>query len=367
MKNIRFRQLDALRGVFALMVILIHFPLKNSVWTDNFLVRQSDMFVDFFFVLSGFVISYNYFNKITGFKSYYHYLKKRFLRLYPLLFYSVLLYLIFLLIFNEYFPQYINRPESPKMLLFLTLDSLTFMNSTIVFSPNLGMNYPSWSISAEMISYVIFGLTALFFGLNKKYIFLISLLFSASFLFLKRNYMMEGDWGFVRGIVCFNTGIFTFLAYNRYNSIVLNKYLEYLIPFILLLLFYCKWQLIGFQREVFTLLTIPIFFGSSIFIYALSKGFFVRVLLNNYFQFIGRISYSIYLNHGLVLILVTKIYFNVFKIPHTEFNILVSIILSFIATIFYSHFTYKYIELKGMNLYTKREIASNKPQINSKY
>lgn len=367
MKNIRFHQLDALRGLFALLVILIHFPVKNSIWTHNFLVRQSDMFVDFFFVLSGFVISYNYFNKIIDFKTFQQYLKKRFLRLYPLLFYSVLLYLIFLLIFNAYFPQYINRPESPKMLLYLTLDSLTFMNSTIIFSPNLGMNYPSWSISAEMISYVIFGLTVLLFGPNKKYIFLISLLLSASFLFLKKNYMMEGDWGFVRGIVCFNTGIFTFLAINRYNKIGINKYLEYLIPFIMVFIFYCKWQLIGFQREVFTLLTIPIFFGSSIFVYVLSNGFFVRILLNNYFQFIGRISYSIYLNHGLVLILVTKFYFNVLKIPQTEFNILIAIILSFSATIIYSHFTYTYIELKGMNLYTKREITSKKPQTNPKY
>ncbi|MBS1732124.1 MAG: acyltransferase, partial [Bacteroidetes bacterium] len=64
MKTNRLDQLDGLRGLFCLMVILTHFPFKDSLPVSNFIVRQGYLFVDFFFVLSGFVIAFNYYDNI---------------------------------------------------------------------------------------------------------------------------------------------------------------------------------------------------------------------------------------------------------------------------------------------------------------
>lgn len=54
-----FIALDSWRGICALMLAVYHFPING--WMDtNGLISNSKMFVDFFFVLSGFVIAANY-------------------------------------------------------------------------------------------------------------------------------------------------------------------------------------------------------------------------------------------------------------------------------------------------------------------
>jgi peptidoglycan/LPS O-acetylase OafA/YrhL len=55
----RFVALDSWRGFCALLVALYHVPVTAFVFL-NPLVRGSFLFVDFFFVLSGFVISFTY-------------------------------------------------------------------------------------------------------------------------------------------------------------------------------------------------------------------------------------------------------------------------------------------------------------------
>ena len=60
--------------------------------------------VDFFFVLSGFVISLNYFNKINSKNDLINFQKKRFLRLYPL---HILTLFIFILI--EFIKIFVNE------------------------------------------------------------------------------------------------------------------------------------------------------------------------------------------------------------------------------------------------------------------
>ena len=66
MEAYRITQLDGLRGMAAIMVLALHFPLTDSFMTGNFFVRQSWLFVDFFFVLSGFIIAKNYYNKMKN-------------------------------------------------------------------------------------------------------------------------------------------------------------------------------------------------------------------------------------------------------------------------------------------------------------
>src|ERR1035441_4440765 len=55
----RLEALDSLRGISALMVVLYHSSFPNFVH-DLPVVRSSYLFVDFFFVLSGFIMYYNY-------------------------------------------------------------------------------------------------------------------------------------------------------------------------------------------------------------------------------------------------------------------------------------------------------------------
>ncbi len=59
----RFEALDGWRGVCACLVVLFHFHGYSPVYFSP-LVRNSYLFVDFFFVLSGFVIAWNYASRL---------------------------------------------------------------------------------------------------------------------------------------------------------------------------------------------------------------------------------------------------------------------------------------------------------------
>jgi hypothetical protein len=52
----RFEALDGWRGICACLVVLFHFHGFSPIYSVE-LVRNSYLFVDFFFVLSGFVIA----------------------------------------------------------------------------------------------------------------------------------------------------------------------------------------------------------------------------------------------------------------------------------------------------------------------
>ena len=128
----RIKKLDGLRGICSLMVVIYHYSedfLPDYLY-NFFIIRESHTFVDFFFVLSGFVIAHNY-HSLNNFKDLWTYLKKRFIRLYPLLFYTVNICLVAMIISNNFLTKYIDEGSSLIQQIYITLDSLTFLNSIL--------------------------------------------------------------------------------------------------------------------------------------------------------------------------------------------------------------------------------------------
>ena len=64
----RLLYLESLRGCAAIAVALFHFT-NSSVLTQNRFVQNVETMVDFFFVLSGFVIAYSCFDRIVDWSS----------------------------------------------------------------------------------------------------------------------------------------------------------------------------------------------------------------------------------------------------------------------------------------------------------
>ena len=79
----RFAVLDGWRGLCALLVALYHLNVV-SPFLDNGLIRHAYLFVDFFFVLSGFVITHTYWGKLTDAGALGDFTVRRFARIWPL-------------------------------------------------------------------------------------------------------------------------------------------------------------------------------------------------------------------------------------------------------------------------------------------
>ena len=118
--------------------------------------------VDFFFALSGFVIALNYQERLSSFDDVVTFQRRRFFRLYPL---HVLMLALFIGIeIAKYAAENIaglaaNNPA------FSTNDANAFFSHLFLmqglFGDGLTWNHPSWSVSTEFFTYIIFAVLTL--------------------------------------------------------------------------------------------------------------------------------------------------------------------------------------------------------------
>ncbi len=333
----RIHKLDGLRGLFALFVVLFHFNINNapSALVNNFFVRTSFIFVDFFFILSGYVITLTYHEKIISGNTFFQFLLKRFIRLYPLLLFSTLMY------------WYFVHPFFDEKNIKLALDTLLLTNSTPILGSGIGMNYPSWSISSEMISYIAFGICSLI-AIRKKKTYLILAITIACFgiLAYQQNYFQTGSFGFIRGLACFNLGYIIFVLSNR--KINISKYYEWLIPLTVLFIMFLLYHLSSINTTLNLLIQflIPIVFACSIFILIKTNGFISKLLATSPLQFLGKISYSVYLNQALIIGFMIPKLFKWIKMPNSDFKKIICILIVLTILVFYSWLTQQLIEQK---------------------
>jgi peptidoglycan/LPS O-acetylase OafA/YrhL len=311
-------------------------------------VRQSYLFVDFFFVLSGFIISVNYLEKIKCFSDFKTYFLKRLIRLYPLLFYTVSIYFLYLMA-GEFFLQGLKEDHRPFSVYILQLlDSLLFLNSTPLLGISQGINPPSWSISAEIISYLFFGFGIMIF---RKYIVLYSLfviLTCIYFMVSNNSYVFNnGDYGFVRGLLGFNFGVLTFLFSQKRRI----KSSSFQLPLVILLL--VAFFTVDLINVELLKLIFPIIFANLIYVFLYDNSFLNRILLTRSIQFLGKISYSLYLNHYLILMISYIIFFRILGIPIREPYSTLVLLSSIIVSIIYSYLSYLFIEKAGVIFFHK--------------
>jgi len=105
-------KLEALRGIAAIMVVIYHTPFKFEA---PLLIKNSFLFVDFFFILSGFVISLAYSKKIGDGIPFKKFIHLRLGRLYPIHIFTLLVWLLFFLIkFYAFGPETVNPRQNPS-------------------------------------------------------------------------------------------------------------------------------------------------------------------------------------------------------------------------------------------------------------
>jgi len=346
-------QLDVFRAVAALSVCAVHFSY-DSIFHVYF---KQALFVQFFFTLSGFVIYLNYHDHEFNIFKIKNFMIKRFLRLYPL-------HLFFLIIFSsieliKYFLA-INYGFSFNREPFLLNDFSNFFLHLFFlqhYADKYSFNGPAWSISVEMFLYFSF---AILFFINKKYFFTIAIIFTILFFILLNHFYGAGysHEAFFSGFYSFSLGCIFCKIYLKNKKLFKSK-LYNVFYFILLILFFAELFVYKILFKLNYHFIYSILFGLIIYLSCfLNKNFLIyKLFFNNWFIYLGKISYSIYLGHLLVFYLLNNFlkYFiyssenisntkSVLKLNVVEANLYS--LAAYILTIILASFTYRYIEMK---------------------
>jgi peptidoglycan/LPS O-acetylase OafA/YrhL len=161
----KIEELESIRGVAALLVVLFHLPTWNVGLHDVRLVLNSYYMVDLFFVLSGFVMNLNYGNRLHSARDLARFQFLRLGRLYPV-------HLLFLLLAvltaasswiaaNSFGLSLPSGSAFKDATLASFTEQLLLVHSLGFFTIAHPFNLPSWSISVEFYTYLVFGIMCL--------------------------------------------------------------------------------------------------------------------------------------------------------------------------------------------------------------
>ena len=148
----RFSTLDALRGVAALLVVQVHLPF---LFAGHMTFPNANLAVDFFFMLSGFVLSFAYGERLEKGWPLRHFLRDRIIRLYPLYLLALPLGLARLLLVSHTSHINLGRTEVAVLLLLalLLLPAPAALSASSPYA--FPLNFPSWSLFYELFANVL--------------------------------------------------------------------------------------------------------------------------------------------------------------------------------------------------------------------
>ena len=299
----RFNVLDAWRGIAAVLVALFHLQAAGHAYDLAFL-RNSYLFVDFFFVLSGFVISHAYFEKIGNQQEFAEFIVRRFGRVWPLhvtvLGAFVLVEALKLLLATSGEQAGLAPFDASGHTAPAALPYHLVLAQALGVLDKLSWNEPSWSISAEFWMYVLFGLTCVLLTRRKPLALAALGLAGAATVAAYSNSGMDVtfDLGFPRCVFGFTVGALVYRTHTwqagRSRHRLISGWLSELLAVAMVVLF------VSIAGRTAVSIAAPLAFAIPVFVFGFESGPLSRALVTRPFQALGRWSYSIYMVHGLI-------------------------------------------------------------------
>lgn len=324
-KTPRFHALDGLRGAAALLVVFVHmrvsFEHMNGVnhLTGAQFVHNGFIAVDLFFMLSGLVIAANYSDRIKSAPDIYRFMRLRFFRLYPLHFLILLGFVaiefVKLAAISGSGEQTNSPPFTGANSIAALVASLFLVQAWNLF-PLMGFNVPSWSISCEIGAYIGFALLA-YAGLVRSRAF--GLVGMASviacyvgILYTPRGMDSTAEWGLLRCWGAFTLGVFIW-RYLPVQKIRASRTVHSLVQLAALVALVSVMSLLDGNM---LMLTVPLFFVLIVTLQS-GQGVIADLLQSTPFQFLGQISYSVYMIHSFMLVSMMLVATRVLHMPIT--------------------------------------------------
>lgn len=284
----RFVVLDFYRYVAAVGVFLFHVKLFNP---DSPIpaIGSYGLFVDMFFILSGFVIYFTYRDKVRDRQDYRTFVVKRIARVYPL-------HIIMLVLFVCVDGPAGNVPVGSSPLREFVVNALLLQSWG--FSSDLAFNTPAWSISAELGCYLLFPLIAI--AVSRMPLLLSFALVGACYvigghghvpIWANSHSQMLGatyDYGVLRALTGFSNGVVLCRLYTtlKPHGAYLVAGVAAMVCAIVIMNVFAKGDLVILLMAGATIATA---LGES----ALPR----RAALTKIFEWFGNTSYAIYMLH----------------------------------------------------------------------
>lgn len=165
----RYLTLDGLRGVAALAVMLFH----RRWWAGGHVFEHAYLAVDFFFLLSGFVIAHAYQQRLTSGMTVARFMVARVIRLYPLIIFAAVLGASYAL--WSAWLQHDSRALH-AILLMLPMAMLALPVLPQLNAEPFPLNRPTWSLFNELLVNLLYAVIAPFLS-NRVLVALVAISF----------------------------------------------------------------------------------------------------------------------------------------------------------------------------------------------
>lgn len=296
----RYRALDSLRGICASMIVLLHLGTQGAIASSVF-VRHGSLFVDFFFVLSGFVIAASYGDRLAAGFPIGRFMALRMGRIYPLHLAMLAVFLLFELVLAAGLLGRSDRAPFSGPFDLRWLVASIFLVQPFVGPDQTFWNGPSWSIAVEMWTYLIFaGLYRWLRPLLIPVSIVTAVVAGVYLLGLTDRYLsVNHDGALARCLFGFACGTIAYRIVARLpDRRRLRGGTATLIELAAVAL---TVTLVTLSGPTPLSLVMPAVFLLAVFIFAQEGGHVSRLLKTAPFLLLGTLSYSIYMVHGFVM------------------------------------------------------------------
>lgn len=336
--KLRFLMLDFYRFLAAAGVVLFHVNSIDSRAKSVIDVGSFGIFVDFFFMLSGFVLFHNYKDLRLGVSNYFTFLVRRLARIYPLHIATMTVLLCISVV--PLLP--ISIVEYRDVVLNI------FLMQAWGLTDKLTLNHASWSISAEFFCYLLFPFIVVMIRNVKIYvsapiILIVFYIFSRDWLPIWEQpggmYGANYDFGMLRALPSFLLGCLTYKIYQQMNiSSALFLYLGFST-----FLFAAWWMFrLCNPNHIMALLAFSILFTA---VGERSISYSKRIA--SFLAKAGDCSYAIYMIHGILFVTLFKFVWRALGEP-IEF-LLPYLIATIISLTFMSYAVFRGFEKPARN------------------
>ncbi len=326
--KIRILELDALRGIAVIAVILFHFTMGQSQSIFNFNIGA--MGVDLFFIISGFVI-FMTIQKTTYWKAFAW---SRFSRLYPTYWFCVTLTTLIIILKSFIIPvSVIEHGMIWKYLVNMTMVQYYFNIDSI--------DGPYWTLIIELVFYSFIILLMLTKTIKYiEYIGVVFMLFCLCYTFdvVANNIYFQNilvALPIISYFPLFYAGIILYKMKFEKLTIIRMSLFAFTLIIQCFLFRHCYYNTKYISLTEY-IVTLSVIYGVFI-LYLFNK---LKVIVNPITIWLGQLSYSLYLIHQYIG--VSVIIPGLMKYLHLSFWM--SSTISFIIILSFAHLIHQYIE-----------------------